>query len=197
MFSSKSLILSGLRFRSLIHFEFIFVYGVRECSTFKLMTWQTPLYLLSKEGPHLRTSQSCLGLWGIFLVNCYVISVIIKGKTENKINGKPCQILVNTGACRWNPGKTDKSGLRKRILPRVSSPWISACGSNWERKIKYHVIPSFPKPDTVVIDPFSPNDNCHLLFCHYLSLSFFWPSLGVALRSWEGSIFCTFFGNAS
>ena len=25
---------SGLTFRSLIHFEFIFVYGVRECSNF-------------------------------------------------------------------------------------------------------------------------------------------------------------------
>ena len=29
MFSSKSLIVSGLTLRSLIHFEFIFVYGVR------------------------------------------------------------------------------------------------------------------------------------------------------------------------
>ena len=29
MSSSKSLIVSGLTFRSLIHFEFIFVYGVR------------------------------------------------------------------------------------------------------------------------------------------------------------------------
>ena len=29
MFSSKSFIVSGLMFRSLIHFEFIFVYGVR------------------------------------------------------------------------------------------------------------------------------------------------------------------------
>ena len=28
MFSSKSFIVSGLTFRSLIHFEFIFVYGV-------------------------------------------------------------------------------------------------------------------------------------------------------------------------
>ena len=30
-FSSKSFIVSGLTFRSLIHFEFIFVYGVRKC----------------------------------------------------------------------------------------------------------------------------------------------------------------------
>ena len=34
MFSSKSLVVSGLTFRSLIHFEFIFVYGVRKCSNF-------------------------------------------------------------------------------------------------------------------------------------------------------------------
>ena len=34
MFSSKSFIVSGLVFRSLIHFEFIFVYGVRKCSNF-------------------------------------------------------------------------------------------------------------------------------------------------------------------
>ena len=33
MFSSRSFIISGLTFRSLIHFEFIFVYGVRQCSS--------------------------------------------------------------------------------------------------------------------------------------------------------------------
>ena len=37
MFSSKSLIVSGLAFRSLIYFEFIFVYGVGECSNFILL----------------------------------------------------------------------------------------------------------------------------------------------------------------
>ena len=31
MLSSKSFIVSGLTFTSLIHFEFIFVYGVRRC----------------------------------------------------------------------------------------------------------------------------------------------------------------------
>ena len=31
MFSSKSFIVSGLTLRSLIHFEFIFEYGVRKC----------------------------------------------------------------------------------------------------------------------------------------------------------------------
>ena len=37
MFSSKSFIVSGLTFRSLIHFEFIFAYGVRKCSNFILL----------------------------------------------------------------------------------------------------------------------------------------------------------------
>jgi len=37
MFSFKSFIVSGLRFKSLIHFEFIFEYGVRKCSNFILL----------------------------------------------------------------------------------------------------------------------------------------------------------------
>ena len=37
MFSSKSLMVSGLIFRSVINFEFTFVYGVRECSNFILL----------------------------------------------------------------------------------------------------------------------------------------------------------------
>ena len=37
MFSSRSFIVAGLTFRSLIHFEFIFVYGVRKCSSFILL----------------------------------------------------------------------------------------------------------------------------------------------------------------
>ena len=37
MFSSRSFIVSGLMFRSLIHFEFVFVYGVRKCSSFILL----------------------------------------------------------------------------------------------------------------------------------------------------------------
>ena len=37
MFFSKSFIVSGLTSRSLIHFEFIFVYGVKKCSNFILL----------------------------------------------------------------------------------------------------------------------------------------------------------------
>ena len=37
MFFSKSFIVSGLMFKSLIHFEFVFVYGVRKFSNFILL----------------------------------------------------------------------------------------------------------------------------------------------------------------
>ena len=37
MFSSTSFIVSGLTFRSLIHFEFVIVYRVRKCSNFILL----------------------------------------------------------------------------------------------------------------------------------------------------------------
>ena len=37
MFSSKSFVVSGLTYRSGIHFEFIFMYGVRKCPSFILL----------------------------------------------------------------------------------------------------------------------------------------------------------------
>ena len=37
MFSSRNFIVSVFTFRCLIHFEFIFLYGVRECSNFILL----------------------------------------------------------------------------------------------------------------------------------------------------------------
>ena len=37
LFSSVNFIVSGLMFRSLVHFEFILVYGFRECSSFTVL----------------------------------------------------------------------------------------------------------------------------------------------------------------
>jgi len=45
MFSSRGFIVSGLTFRSLIHFEFIFVYDVRKCSSFMPVTFAS-LFLI-------------------------------------------------------------------------------------------------------------------------------------------------------
>ena len=53
LFSSKSFIVSGLIFRSLIHFEFIFLHGVRKCSYFILLhvAVQFSQHYLSKRLP--------------------------------------------------------------------------------------------------------------------------------------------------
>ena len=56
MFSSKSFIVSGLTLRSLMHFEFIFVYGVRKCSNFIL------LYVAVQFPQHLEEVPHCIFL---------------------------------------------------------------------------------------------------------------------------------------
>ena len=50
MFSSRIFTVSGLKFRSLDHFEFIFVYGVRKCSS-KNMERFTNLRVILAQGP--------------------------------------------------------------------------------------------------------------------------------------------------
>jgi len=49
MFSSNSFIVSGLTYRSLFHYEFIFVYGVRKCSNFILLHVPMGTLFLTKE----------------------------------------------------------------------------------------------------------------------------------------------------
>lgn len=58
----------------------------------------------------------------------------VKGNAKTKINERPYQILVDTGAtlstlntpcskaCRWDSEKTGRSEQSLRILTRVSSP---------------------------------------------------------------------------
>ena len=98
MFSSKSFIVSGLTFRSLVYLEFIFVYGVRKCSNFILLHEavqfsQHPLlnrlsflhciFLppLSKiRWPYVRGFISGLSIlfhWSIFLFWCQYHTVLI------------------------------------------------------------------------------------------------------------------------
>ena len=49
--SNKSFIVPVLTFRSFLHFEFVFVYGVTDCSTFTLLhvAVQSPLHHLLKR----------------------------------------------------------------------------------------------------------------------------------------------------
>ena len=85
MFSSRSFIVSGLTFRSLIHFEFIFVYGVRRCSSFILLQVVdqfsqhhllkrlsfSPLYILAS----FVKDKVSIGVW-IYLLASYFVPLI-------------------------------------------------------------------------------------------------------------------------
>ena len=98
MFSSKSLIVSGLTFRFSIHFEFIFAYSIKECSHFLLLhiAVQFSQHHLLKRPPLLhRIFLPCLsqiswpqvcefisGLsslfhWSIFLFLCQCHTIVI------------------------------------------------------------------------------------------------------------------------
>ena len=98
MFSSKSYIVSSLTFRSLIHFEFIFAYGVRKYSNFilKHVVFQfSQHYLLKRLSlPHciflpllsktrypqvqgFISGLSILFHWSIFLFLCQYHSVLM------------------------------------------------------------------------------------------------------------------------
>ena len=91
MFSAKSFIVSGLTFSSLIHFEFIFLYGVRKCYNFILLhiavqffqhhllkrlslphcIFLSPLSKISYPWVHGFISRlSILFHWSIFLFQC-------------------------------------------------------------------------------------------------------------------------------
>ena len=85
MFSSKSFIVSGLTFRSLIHFQFIFVYGIRKCSSFTLLQVVNQFsqhHLLKRLSflhciflPLLSKTKVSIGLW-IYLWAFYFVPLI-------------------------------------------------------------------------------------------------------------------------
>ena len=89
MFSSKSLIVSGLTFRSLIHFEFIFVCGVKECSNFILLHVQfsqhefieeavfAPLYILASFVKNRVPIGAWVYFWAFYLVPLVCISIFV------------------------------------------------------------------------------------------------------------------------
>ena len=76
MLSSKSFIVSGLTVRSLIDFEFIFVYGIKKCSNFILK----PLHMLSTRDPpqnrgHIQTESE--GLEKDFLELRHLVLILL------------------------------------------------------------------------------------------------------------------------
>ena len=76
MFSSRSFIVSGLTFRSLIHFQFIVVYGVRKCSGFILLPVdQFPQHHLLKRLSFLH----CIYLPPLSKITCQQVRGFISG----------------------------------------------------------------------------------------------------------------------
>ena len=91
MLSSRSFIVSGHTFRYLIHFEFIFVYGVRKCSSFILLQVVDqfsqhhllkrlsffPLYILASFVEDKVSIGSWIYLWAFYYVPLIYSSVFV------------------------------------------------------------------------------------------------------------------------
>ena len=90
MLSSRSFIVYGLTFKSLIHFEFIFVYGVRKCSSFILLQVVDQFsqhHLLKRLSLihcifllpllKIRCPQVCGFIWPFYFVPLIYISVFV------------------------------------------------------------------------------------------------------------------------
>ena len=91
MLSCKSFIVSGLIFRSLAHFEFIFVYGVRKCSNYILLhvaiqfsqhhllkrLFFAPLYILPSFVKNKVPIGAWVYFWALYLVPWVYISAFV------------------------------------------------------------------------------------------------------------------------
>ena len=91
MFSSKSFIVSGLKSRFLIHFDFILVYGISKCSKFILLHIAVrfsqhhllkrlifaPLYIFASFVKNKVPIGCGFYLWALYLVPLVYISVFV------------------------------------------------------------------------------------------------------------------------
>ena len=89
MFSSRSFMVSGLTFKSLIHFEFIFVYGIGKWFSFPSITcwWEclfpnvwSWLLCCKLTDPHVSgfiSRLSILSNWSMHLFLCHIVLIII------------------------------------------------------------------------------------------------------------------------
>ena len=81
MFSSKHFLVSSLTFRSVIHFEFIFVCGIRKCPNFVLLHVassfsSTTCWLIDRKCVGLLLG-SILFHWSVWLFLCQYHTVLI------------------------------------------------------------------------------------------------------------------------
>ena len=90
---SRSFIVSGFTFRSLIHFDFIFMYGFRKCSSFIILQVVeqfsqhhlllvkevvfSPLYILASFVKNKVSIGAWISLWTFYFVPLIYISVFV------------------------------------------------------------------------------------------------------------------------
>ena len=109
MFSSRSFIVSGLMFRSLLHFEFIFVYGVRKCSSFilsQVVDQFSQHHLLKRLSlihciflPPLSKIR-CPGVWIYLWAFCFVPLIYISVFVPARYCLDDCEFSYFKRACR-------------------------------------------------------------------------------------------------
>ena len=68
LFSYKNVIVSGFTFRSSIHFEFIFVYGIRKCSNFIL--WHVAVHFPQHHLLKILSFIHCMFLFPLSKISC-------------------------------------------------------------------------------------------------------------------------------
>ena len=129
MFSSRHFIVSGLTFRPLIHFEFIFVYGVRKCSNFILLhvavQFSQHHLLKSLSLPHciflppLSKIKVPIGAWVCFWAFCLIPLACVdlcKFSIGSHLPSKGSRDLGTSPKLSYPVVK------RKRVLQAVPSP---------------------------------------------------------------------------
>ena len=131
MFSSRSFIISSLTFRSLIHFEFIFVYGIREWSNF------IPLHVPSQFSQH-HLSKIMSFLNHIFLPPCHRL-------VDHKCMGLLEKAMAShSSVLAWRvPGTGVPGGLPSVGSHRVRHDWsdLAAAAAVWVYFWVLHFLP--------------------------------------------------------
>ena len=120
MFSSRSFTVSGLTFRSLIHFEFIFVYGVRKCYSFILLQVVDQI-----SQHHLLKRLSlihCIFLPPLSKIRCPYVCGFISGLSilfSRILYDPPPRILeIKAKINKWNLINLKASAHQRKLLAR-------------------------------------------------------------------------------
>lgn len=142
----------------------------------KLVTLETPPYLPSMKYPNVGLSQVWWDSEGHSRKLLPVIPLNSQGKTKIKVNGKPCQLPVDTWAIfsklnslmpELTPGKNCQKSAKGETPYQHQFSQTSVVPGH-ERKVKLHIVPFFPNPDPLLIGPCSPTDS----YCTFLLVAF-------------------------